>query len=264
MVCENNSLNEKLTEQLLDCKEELKDLKNESDSWLNSLRELGEIQDAFKINEKFDLGGKTVLDVGTDAVKPLYIALKFKPNKIIGVNENLPSIASDIKLNSRLFIETKIGFYDCSFFEEVTFDRIREKEKMKDNFDFVLISKTLHHLRDGKCAEKHKHREDEKCCKYQFDEEKIFSKLLELGKRVIVYECFFPQDEDDDKVRGRGGYFTVNEWLRILKHLSTNYEVKFVRPKNFQLHIEDLEKDFPILRQVDCICFCVEEQKKRM
>ena len=43
MCCENNGLNERLVEELLDCNEELKGMKIESESWLNSLRELGEI-----------------------------------------------------------------------------------------------------------------------------------------------------------------------------------------------------------------------------
>ena len=202
------------------------------------------------------------MDIGTDAVKPLYIALKFKPNKIVGIDENLPKIASDIKLNSRLFPETKIGFYDCSFFDKITFNKIREKEEIKDKFDFVLISKTLHHLRDGECVKEHEHGA-EKCCKYRFNEEKIFKELLGLGKRVIIYEFFDSAIEDDDKTRGRGEYFTTSEWLRILKHLSSKYETKFVKPQAFQLHSEDLEKDFPILRQVDDICFYVEDLKRK-
>ena len=115
---------------MLDCNDELENLQNKLDSWLFSLGELGEIQDAFKINEQSDLNGKTILDVGTDSVKPLYLALKFKPSKIVGISEELPRMASDISLESKLFTETKISFYDCSFFDEVTFDRIRKEEKI--------------------------------------------------------------------------------------------------------------------------------------
>jgi len=185
-------LDDRLTKQLSECEKELENLRNELESWLYSLRALSEIQEAFKINEEIDLHGKTILDIGTDAVKPLYIALKFKPSKIVGISDELPNSASDIILESRLFTKTKIGFYDYNFFNEVALDSIREKEKIEGKFSFVLVSKTLHHLRDGKCIKRHKHREDEKFCKYQFDVEKIFSKLLELGKRVIIYECFFP------------------------------------------------------------------------
>ena len=266
-MCEDNGLNKRLSEVLTDYKKEQESLKSDLETWTDALGELSEIEDAFKTNGKFKLRGKTVLDVGTDCVKPLYVALKFKPNKIIGINDDLSvySFEADLKQESKLFSQAEIGLYTCSFFDNETLDRILKKEKMeKKRFDFVLVSKTLHHLRDGKCAKKHKHREDEKCCKYRFNEEKIFKELLRLGKRVIIYEFFNPTIEDDDKIRGRGGYFTVDEWKRILKHLSETYEVQFIRPDNFQLHKEDLDKDMPILRQVDCICFYVEEPKKRV
>jgi SAM-dependent methyltransferase len=170
--------------------------------------ELSRIKDAFVNNENNRLHGKTILDIGTDCAKPLYIALKFEPDKIIGIDENLPSIASDIILKSRLLTKTKIGFYNCSFFDEESLRKIREKEET-ESFDLILVSKTLHHLRTAKCVlkergEEHDCLETEKCCIYGFEEQVIFEKLLKLGKRVIVYETFFPQEEDNDKVRGRG------------------------------------------------------------
>ena len=262
MCQENSGLIERLSKNLLDCKKEKKDLKIDLETWTDALEEFSEIEDAFKTNGKFKLRGKTVLDVGTDCVKPLYIALKFKPNKIIGINEDLSfySFEADLKQKSKLFAQAEIGLYTCSFFDNEALDRIKKKEGMsKKRFDFVLVSKTLHHLRDGKCVKKHKCREDEKCCKYRFNEEKIFRELLGLGKRVIIYEFFDSTIEDDDKIRGRGGYFTVDEWKGILRHLTENYEVKFIRPNEFQLHKEDLDKDMPMLRQVDCICFYVEK-----
>jgi len=272
MCDENNGLNRRLSEVLTDCKKEKENLKIDLEIWTDALEALSEIEDAFKKDGKFKLRGKTVLDIGTDCVKPLYIALKFKPNKIIGINEDLSvySFEADLKQKSKLFAQTEIGLYTCSFFDNETLERIKKKENMsKKRFDFVLVSKTLHHLRGGKCVakerdEKHKCRKDERCCINGFEEQVIFERLLELGERVIIYECFDPTAEDDDKVRGRGGYFIIDEWKRILGRLSKKYEVKFVRPKNFQLHSEDLEKDVPILRQVDCICFYVEEQTKRM
>ena len=33
-----------------------------------------------------------------------------------------------------------------------------------------------------------------------------------VGDRVVVYEYFYLHEEDDDKVRGRGGYLTADEW----------------------------------------------------
>lgn len=71
---------------------------------------------------------------------------------------------------------------------------------------------------------------------------------------------FDPNEEDDDKVRGRGGYFTVKEWEQMLKHLSKKYKVEFVRPLKCILHPDEKEFDEIIakLRQVDCICFFVE------
>ena len=269
MCCENNGLNERLAESLLDSEEEKKQLKNNLDTWTDALEELYEIEDAFKIDGKFKIRGKTVLDIGTDCVKPLYIALKFKPNKIIGISEDLSiySFEAELKQKSKLFAKTEIGLYTCSFFDNETLERIKKKENMsKKRFDFVLVSKTLHHLRDGKCIakerdENHTCRKDESCCINRFEEEDIFERLLKLGKRVVIYEYFDPNETDDDKIRGRGGYFIIDEWKRILLHLSKNYQVKFIRPKEFQLHKEDLDKDMPILRQVDCICFYVEEQK---
>ena len=122
----------------------------------------------------------------------------------------------------------------------------------------------MHHLRTGECIakerdQKHECREDEECCIYKFDEQKIFEKLLQLGKRVIVYECFFPHEKDVDKVRGRGGHFTIKEWRRIFSHLSENYRVEFIEPLRCQLDKKELDKVIAKLRQVDYICFYVEK-----
>lgn len=264
MTCEKNGL----VERFLECEKKLEECDNESQSWTDSLEELSTIKDAFVTEENNRLDGKTILDIGTDCVKPLYIALKFEPDKIIGIDEHLLSIASDIKLKSRLLTKTKIGFYDCSFFDEEGIRKIREKEGI-DRFDFILVSKTLHHLRTRECIakdrdDKHKHQKDEteKCCIYGFDAQSIFEKLLGLGKRVIIYEFFDASDTDDDKKGGRGGYFTPREWKQIFSDLlSGKYEVEFIRPEKFHLGKETLNKVDSILRQVDCICFYVEEQR---
>jgi hypothetical protein len=225
------------------------------------------MKDAFKTDGKFKLRGKTVLDIGTDCVKPLYIALKFKPDKIIGIDEELTySYASDLEQNSKLFTDTTIRLYDCSLFNNETLDRIIKKERIRNKrFDFVLVSKTLHHLRTAKCIAKerddeHECLENEKCCIYGFEKQMIFEKLLGLGKRVIIYECFDPNATDNDKIRGRGGYFTTKEWMDIFEYLSGNYEVKFIRPQHFHLDKEALDRVKLILRQVDDVCFYVEEQ----
>lgn len=137
---------------------------------------------------------------------------------------------------------------------------------MKNGFDFVLVSKTLHHLRTGECKRKRGKKHDcaeaetEKNCIYKFEKEVIFEKLLGLGKRVIVYESFDPNDIDNDKIRGRGGYFTTKEWLDIFECLSRNYEVEFIRPEIFHFDKEALDRVESILRQVDCICFYVEKK----
>lgn len=263
-MCEDNGLVEKLVK----CEEELEFCKSDLQSWTEALGELSEIEDAFATNKEGNLDKKTILDIGTDCVKPLYIALKFKPYKILGINEKLSSMASDIKLESKLFAQTKIGFYNCSLFDKETVHKILEKEEIK-RFDFVLVSKTLHHLRTGECIadkrnKKHKKEgecpEDEKCCIYEFQPREIFEDLLRYGKRVIVFEAFFPQEEDDDKVRGRGGYFTKNEWNGIFKRLSRKYNVEFITPQKFHLDQKNLKKIYSILKKVDDICFYVEEK----
>jgi hypothetical protein len=264
MTCEDKGL----IERLLGCEKNLEKCDNESQSWTDALEELSEIEDAFVTDENNRLDGKTILDIGTDCVKPLYIALKFHPDKIIGINEELSySYTSDIEQKSKLFAETKIRFYNCSLFDKETLNRILKKEKVKNGFGFVLVSKTLHHLRTGVCSkkerdDKHKHQKDETetCCIYGFNEQMIFKKLFELGKRVIVYETFFPQEKDEDKVRGRGGYFTTTEWGRIFAYLSGKYRVEFIRPERFHLDKKESEKIAATLRKVDYICFYVEEQ----
>lgn len=265
VTCENNGL----VERLLKCEDELEDCQNDLQSWISSLEELSEIQDAFKTDGKFRMRGKKVLDVGTDCIKSLYIALKFKPSKIIGINESFPCIASDLKVASGLFADTKIGFYECSFFDEETFNKIRKKEGITGKFDFVIVSKTLHHLRTGECIakerdEKHAHQKDETetCCLYGF-EMGIFEKLLGLGKRVIIYETFFPQEKDDDKVRGRGGYFTTNEWQKMLTSISEKYKVDFITPMRCRLDNKELKNVIAKLRQVDYICFYLEEREEK-
>jgi hypothetical protein len=257
VTCEDNGLVERLHKHLEDCKDDL-------DTWTDSLVDLSEIEDAFKRDGKPKLDGKTILDIGTDCVKPLYITLKFKPKKIIGINEEFPySYTSDIEQKSKLFAGTEIRFYDCSFFDKETLDRILKKEKMNKGFDFILVSKTLHHFRTGECKrkrdKKHECLETEKCCVYGFEERLIFDKLLGLGKRVIIYEYFDPNKIDDDKVRGRGGYFTTEELRAIFKYLSGKYKVEFIKPEKFHVDKEALNRVDSILRKVDTICFYVEK-----
>jgi len=256
-----------LVERLLKCLDELEDYKatlEELDTWIDCLEELSDIEDAFEVDNRNKLHGKTILDVGTDCVKPLYIALKFEPDKIIGINEKPYSFASDLEQKSKLLTKTEINLYDCSLFDCEKLRKILLNEK-EDKFDFVLTSKTLHHLRTGKCIakerdQKHECREDEECCIYKFEEQEIFKVLCKLGKRVIVYEYFRPHEEDADKVRGRGGYFTIEEWRRILGHLSENYRVEFIEPLRCHLDKKELKNVIAKLRRVDCICFYVEKK----
>ena len=262
MSCRTDDLAKRLSK----CLEELDDYKADLDiwtTWTDSLEELSEIEDAFEVDKRNKLHGKTILDIGTDCVKPLYVALKFEPDKIIGINEDLSiySFASDIEQKSRLLTNTEIKLYNCSFFDEETLRKILKKERT-ERFGFVLTSKTLHHLRTGECIarerdQKHKCREDEETCIYKFEEQEIFKRLLQLGKRVIVYEYFCPHEEDADKVRGRGGYFTIREWKRILNNLSENYRVEFIEPLKFHLNKKEIVKVIEKLREVDCICFYV-------
>ncbi|MDH5733792.1 MAG: hypothetical protein OEY88_08430 [Candidatus Bathyarchaeota archaeon] len=81
-----------------------------------------------------------------------------------------------------------------------------------------------------------------------------------MGNKVIIFECFYPHEKDDDKTRGRGGYFTRDEWEQIFSHLSENYRVEFVKPLRCQLDKKELKKVIAKLRQVDCICFYVEAE----
>ena len=246
-----------------DCEEESKEEDWEDwEWWTNPLEELGDMVDAF---ETEDLKGKTILDVGTDCVKPLYIALKYEPHKIIGITLGKPRFAGNIAEDSRLLTKTEIHFCTCDFLDDIKLTKILGKANVEDNFDFILISKTLHHLRTGRCIAnerggEHRHREDEKCCIYEFKEEEIFERFFQYGEKVIVYEWFDPNEKDEDKVRGRGGFFTIKEWNRILKHLSRNYKVEVFKPIRCHLTKNELEKIKEKLRQVDYICFSVEKK----
>lgn len=262
---------DELAEKLLKCLEESEEYKDELDvwnaAWIDSLEELSEIEDAFEVDKKNKLRGKTILDIGTDCVKPLYIALKFEPDTIIGINEDLSpySFASELEQKSKFLTKTEIHLYNCSLFDDEKLRKILKKEKT-DKFDFILTSKTLHHLRTGECIakerdQKHKCRQDEESCIYKFEEQEIFDRLLRFGNRVIIYEAFYPHEEDEDKVRGRGGYFTIKEWRRIFSYLSENYRVEFIEPLRCHLDKKELEKVIAKLRQVDCICFYVEQNK---
>ena len=70
MLCANNDSKEKL----LECEERLRTCQDDLQTWIDSLKELSEIEDAFAIAGKINLDRKTILDIGTDCVKPLYIA----------------------------------------------------------------------------------------------------------------------------------------------------------------------------------------------
>jgi len=247
-------------EKLESCEEDLEF----TQIWTDALEELSEIEKAFKVDKEIDkLYGKTILDIGTDGVKPLYIALKYEPIKIIGINDDSYPYTEDIEQKSKLFVDTEIKLYDCSFFNKVKLKEIMCREKVP-NFNFVLVSKTLHHLRSGECIvgkrdPEHCCKEDEQCCIYEFNEKDIFERLLCLGKRVIVYEAFC-SETDPDKYRGRGGYFTPNEWKKLFGFLekSEKYRVKLIQPSTFNLDSEGLKKMDKILRQVDFLCFYVE------
>lgn len=244
---------------------------NHDDDWIIFIDELSEIEEAFGTKE---LCGKTILDIGTYGIKPLYIALKYKPMKIIGINEEVDSEAAIIEQKSKLFLKTEIKFYDCSFFNQAKLQKIIKKEELpeeKPNFDFVLVSKTLHHLRSGPCIAKgrdpeHCCNEVEKGCIYEFNKEEIFERLLCLGKRLIVYEAFFPGEKDDDKERGRGEYFTTCEWKQIFEFLerSEKYRVKLIQPTELDLNKEGLMKMDAILRQVETLCFYVETRAGKL
>ena len=69
MTCEKSGL----VERLLKCEEDLEYSKNDLQTWTDSLEELSRIKDAFVTDENNRLDGKTILDIGTDCVKPLYI-----------------------------------------------------------------------------------------------------------------------------------------------------------------------------------------------
>jgi len=151
MTCDNSDL----LGRLLKCEEELEYCKADLQTWTEALEDFSEIEDAFEANGRIRLQRKTILDVGTDCVKPLYIALKLEPSKIIGLSENLSgySFASDLNRKLKLVTKTKVRLFNCSFFDTEGIDEILKKEKI-GKFDFVLVSKTLHHLRTGKCIAK--------------------------------------------------------------------------------------------------------------
>ena len=251
---------EVILETFSEHKEKLESCQNELQTWTDSLMELSEIKKAFAADK---LHGKTILDIGTDCIKPLYLALKYEPDKIIGINEDFSySYTADILQNSKLLVKTEIGFYDCSCFNNAKLEEILSQEKLTI-FDFVLLSKTLHHLRTGNCIAKkrdpeHICQEDEEYCINRFEEKEIFKLLLGLGKRLIVYEWFDSGEPDIDKVRGRGGYFTLKEWERIFGHLAENYRVELVQPSRDSIDKEEVENVITHLRRVDCICFYVE------
>ena len=141
MYDEEENPNERIEKLLKDI-----DFKDESlEIWTEALEDLSEIEDAFKTNGKPDIQGKTVLDVGTDAVKPLYIGLRYSPSKIIGIDEVFRPFVASIELKAKILTDTKLRFYACSLFDGATFERIREKEDIRGKFSFVLVSKTLHH-----------------------------------------------------------------------------------------------------------------------
>jgi hypothetical protein len=261
MCDDKESLKEKLTEKHLDLEDKIELLEESMKIWTDAITELSEIEDAFKTNEKPEMQGKTILDVGTDSVKPLYLALKYNPSKIVGINDScFRPFELELESRSKFLTDTKIRLYNCSMFDDIAFNRIREKEGIQGKFNFVLVSKTLHHLRTDECVEKHECQEDEECCKYGFNEEYVFEKLLSLGERVIIYEPI-ETGEDADKIRGRGNNFTKKEMFNVFKYLLENekYKVKFIRPQMFELDKTTLDRVEPILRQVDCICFYVEK-----
>jgi len=64
--------------------------------------------------------------------------------------------------------------------------------------------------------------------------------------------------KDDDKVRGRGGYFTTKEWEQIFRYLLGNHRVEFIKPVRCHLDKKELKEVLAKLRQVDYICFYIE------
>ena len=267
----NNEENGESSERLLKLLDTVDNLKDDLDTWTDALEELSEIKEAFETNGSYDLSQKTILDVGTDAVKPLYIALKFKPRKIVGINEWYRPFVPNIEMKSKILIPTKIRLYTCSLFNKITLKKILDKEGIKE-FSFVLVSKTLHHLRTGECIANKRDKnhnckeiewqgETEEECISQLESRKIFDLLLGLGKRVIIFESFDPNENDNDKVRGRGAYFTRNELIEMFEGISNGYRVQFIRPEKFLITDKTFKKVKVILKKVDEICFYVEKKE---
>jgi len=114
-------------EEKCDEEEEEQEDEAEWEIWTNPLEELSEIEKGFEASSKNKLHGKTILDVGTDCVKPLYIALKLEPNKVVGINEDLAfyPFASELEQNAKHLTRTKIRLRNCSLFNDEKLKRIR-------------------------------------------------------------------------------------------------------------------------------------------
>ncbi len=251
----------RILEKYLDENEENQNLKDELNDWTESLVELATIEKALELDAENTLHGKTILDIGTNCIKSLYIALNYEPKKIVGLSDELPNRASDIEQRSRLLLTTELRFYDCNFFDEITLEKILTKEGIKKGeFTIVLVSKTLHHMRFGKrCVtskrnKRHKCDDSEKECIYSFEAQEVFEKLLEYGKTVVVYEGFWPDEDDNDKSRG-SGYFTRRELEETFDQISKKFKVELIAPIKHPVGKTcDIGKE---LRKVDFVCFSV-------
>ena len=93
-----------------ECEEKEEEEEPDWKIWTDALEELSEIEDAFELDENGKLHGKKILDVGTDCVKPLYMALKYEPDKIVGINEYFGTFPFEptLKQKSRFFTKKEI------------------------------------------------------------------------------------------------------------------------------------------------------------
>lgn len=116
---------------------------------------------------------------------------------------------------------------------------ITEKE-LKKYFNLLIISKTLHHLRSGKCQVHRKSPnkkginveciKDPDSCVFEFKTDVLYN-LVSYGEKTLIWELIEPNFVDTDKEDGVGGHLTRREFWEILRDLDTKgYIIEFFFP----------------------------------
>ncbi|MHA1380933.1 MAG: hypothetical protein ACTSRG_21410 [Candidatus Helarchaeota archaeon] len=213
---------------------EIKGLLNGDDEydWEIEFDKINEWQPSFEKIRKDLKEINRICEIGGDWKSVFLLSQHLKLTRITNVNKifiddgNIIQYENLVKKSQFDFIKQ-----DARFINGLK-TKLKEKE-VEIPFDLLIISKTLHHLRTGKCIiqeEKKKWHFKKHMKIFEFEPEKII-KLFKLAKFTLIWEHIEPNESDHD-IEDNGGNFTREEFKNFIKNLKVNnFTIDLISPE---------------------------------